>query len=135
MKPDDFETQLQRLPLRPMPGQWRAEILRVARRQARIQEAAAGSHPTAWWREWLWPCPQAWAGLAALWLCILGFNAATFHRRAEMASHQPPPEVNTTLAAQRRELARLLDNFVESTPIPRTAPPGPRSQSDSPPSV
>ena len=41
------------------PPNLRAEILR----------ACAAAAPAAWtWRDWLWPSPQAWAALAALWL-------------------------------------------------------------------
>src|SRR5580658_5611090 len=54
----DFEERLRRQSVRPVPAQWRGEILRAAR----AQPAASSG-----WREWLWPCPQAWGGLAAAW--------------------------------------------------------------------
>ncbi len=58
----DFEEYLRRQSIRPVPAHWRGEILRAARAQ-----------PAAppWWREWLWPSPRAWAGLAAAWGLIL----------------------------------------------------------------
>jgi len=149
MKPEDFEKQLQRQPLRAAPAEWRAEILRQANVAADVRRLKLDSNAdegdqslltsaaTPWWREWLWPSPQAWAGLAAVWLVILGLNATTASRSIEIAKQSPKtsPEVETTLAAQRRELARLLDNFSEPTPAPKAGPPGPRSENVSPPRV
>ena len=129
MKPDDFEKQLQRQPLREVPTEWRAEILRSAR-AASPRTALTTPRIAAWWRERLWPCPQAWAGLAAVWMIILGLNATapTGPGAVAMRSSAPSAETQTTVAAQRRELARLLDNnFSEPTPAPKP-PPGPRSE-------
>ena len=148
MKPDDFESQLQRQPLREAPSKWREQILREAKdsvvadeRRLKLRsyksQSLLTSAATPWWREWFWPSPQAWAGLAAVWLVILGLNATAASRSTDMAkqSPKPSPEVEITLAAQRRELARLLDNFYESTPAPKAGPPGPRSENVSPPRV
>ena len=60
----DFEKRLGKLTIRPTAAEWRREILRAAR------IPSAPVTPTAappWWREWLWPCPKAWLGLAAAW--------------------------------------------------------------------
>jgi hypothetical protein len=137
MKPDDFENQLQRQPLRAAPAEWRAEILQASLASVSPRASRLAPHALPWWREWLWPSPQAWAGLAAVWLVILGLNATTASRSVEIAKQSPgpSPEVETTLAAQRRELARLLDNFSEPTPAPKAGPPGPRSENVSPPRV
>ena len=143
MNSDDFEKQLQRQPLRQIPSEWRDEILSVAR-NAEAAGAAATSldHPRAasemtasWWREWLWPCPEAWAGLAAVWLVILGVNVTAPSPETQMAAKPlvPQHEVSTQLAEQRRELARLLDLTLDSTPAARPgSPPGPRSEGPSP---
>ena len=93
MKPDDFEKQLRETPFRPAPIAWRADILKAARveqasclfpQDARLSNAhetrhatgrsrqdACSTTPQSWWRELLWPCPKAWAGLAAAWVVIL----------------------------------------------------------------
>jgi hypothetical protein len=133
MKPDTFEKQLQHQPLRKLPAEWRAEILQSARASASANSSRLTPRAAPWWREWLWPCPQAWAGLAAAWIIIVSLNATTSSRSSEMAKQAPnhSPEMET-LAAQRRELARLLDNFAETAPKPKAAPPGPRSENFSP---
>jgi len=142
MKPDDFEKQLQRQPLREVPSEWRADILREANSSVAAdvrlnlpgqESQSLLTSATSWWREWLWPCPQAWAGLAAVWMIIFGLNATTPAGPANLVKRSPAPsaETDTTLAAQRRELARLLDNFAEPTPVPKP-PPGPRSEGIAP---
>ena len=151
MKPDDFEKQLQRQPLRAAPAEWRAEILRQANDSVgadvrrlkskntpdELNPSLLTPAPASWWREWLWPSPQAWAGLAALWIVIAVLNATTAPRSSDMARQTPKPSLDaeTTLAAQRRELARLLDNFTEPVPAPKAGPSGPRSENVSPPKV
>jgi hypothetical protein len=147
MKPDDFEKQLQNQPIRPVPRAWRNEILREAREQTCSRRDQAdnvirqssphhvGAVSPAWWREWLWPCPEAWAGLAALWLAILGLNVTTPSSAPLMAGHSSGIETNsaTLLAEQRRELARLLDNAAEpNSPRKPAAAPGPRSEGAAP---
>src|SRR5438128_12600352 len=77
MNADDFEKRLQRRSMRPVPREWRGEILDAARRAGDHQLSTINPQPASWWRELLWPCPQAWAGLAAAWVLILALNAAT----------------------------------------------------------
>lgn len=148
MKPDEFEKQLQRQPFRPVPETWRAEILREAKASVaadvRSDEAHAVAQPIrlltsaatthAWWREWLWPSPQAWAGLATVWLVILALNITGSAQTSNMAKHATPTPADASLSMQRRELARLLDkdNFNEPVPVPKPAPTGPRSEGLSP---
>jgi hypothetical protein len=137
MKPDEFENQLQRQPLRPVPTEWRAEILQAARASVSPHASRLAPHALPWWQQWLWPNPKAWAGLAAAWIAIAVLNVTSAPGRAQLAKVSPKPslEVETSLAAQRRELARLLDNFTEPTPAPKAGPPGPRSENVSPPRV
>jgi hypothetical protein len=116
MKPDDFEQKLQRQPLRQVPAGWRGEILAVA------ESAAAVRHPPSVTRpSWLstlnsqlstilWPHPQAWAGLAAVWILILAVDFSMRDPspiRAEM-SLPPSSEVIVELRQQQRLLAELI---------------------------
>lgn len=133
MKPDDFESQLQRQPLRDLPAEWRTEILSAAQEAAAQTETANPSAPTSWWRELLWPCPQAWAGLAAVWVVILGLNwmndwPANGHPL--QARRELTPEERMAFIEQQQLLARLLEP--ETAPPPHVdKPASPRSDIDS----
>jgi hypothetical protein len=120
MKPDDFEQRLQCQPLRQIPGEWREEILREGRRTAalEIRDTNMASLPKWSWLSTinhqlstiLWPHPQAWAGLAAIWVLIFAVNFSTRDRLPIMArkSAPPSPEVIVELKQQQRMLAELM---------------------------
>jgi hypothetical protein len=133
---DDFEQKLQRQELRPVPRNWREEILQTAR--------AAGPRPStpAPRRSWLstlnhqlstllWPCPQAWAGLAAAWLVIVVVNLAGGDESSRTVARQsapPPPQLIETVREQRRELARLIEpSMASDADRPKSLSPRPRS--------
>src|SRR5687767_7143159 len=98
MKPgrnmDDFEQRLQRQPLRPIPTAWRAEMLSRSR-DVITHHASRIAHPSflstlnQQLSTILWPCPQAWAGLAAVWLIIVTFNFATADKPTTVVKRQP----------------------------------------------
>jgi hypothetical protein len=122
---DEFEKLLSKQPLREVPPAWRKEILSVL-----PGPKAVGPR----WREWLWPSPVAWAGLACIWVVILMLNVATrpsaMERQLAERSPVPSPDVALALARQRSELAQLLGSTVESPVEPkRRYPPGPQSES------
>lgn len=63
---DDFEQRLSGAPLREIPAEWRARILRRA-------SASVAPPPPTWWEvlsAWLWPSPRAWAAVGAVWMLI-----------------------------------------------------------------
>ena len=62
---NDLEQQLARQEFKPVPPEWRADILRAA--MPRV--ASEPSEP--WWRAVFLEWPRAWASLAALWILIL----------------------------------------------------------------
>ena len=134
MKPDEFEQQLRNQPLRPLPPAWGPEILAVARSLAHSPSATPVVPAQPWWQEWLWPCPQAWAALAAVWLLLLGlYWMPSETGTANLALRPSPnPEAQMALDAQRRELARLLEGAVEPTPAVKPPAPGRRSDLYSP---
>ena len=139
MKPDDFEKQLERQTFRDVPPEWRADILNAACVASTPLASRPAPQASPWWHDWLWPAPQAWAGLAAVWLIILGLNLSPSGSKtpAIVASTTPASAAAATnLIEQRRELARLLDNALESQPAQKSpAPPGPRSERLAPPRV
>jgi hypothetical protein len=116
MKPDDFEQRLHRQPLRQIPAEWREEILREGRRAAvlEIGDADTASLPELNWRAKLtnifWPNPQAWAGLAAVWILIFAVDFSLRDKTPFVAekSAPPAPEVIVELKQQQRLLAELF---------------------------
>ncbi len=142
MNTDDFEKQLQRQPWRTPPAEWREQILREARRQANrpgvhpaAQPRRAGGSRWPRWQEWLWPSPRAWAGLAATWIGIAWLNLVHVPDPRPLARQTPPPPADTAtmVAAQRRELVRLLETPTEPAPASKSRLPGPRGEIFSPP--
>jgi len=129
MNPDDFEKRLEHQRLRPIPGAWRGEILDAARRARDHQLSTITPQPTCGWREFLWPCPQAWAGLAAVWVLILLLNSVTREpaRAAQSPNSPRAPEVLMALRDHRRLLAELIESPTEVEP-PKPSVPGPHSQ-------
>jgi hypothetical protein len=135
MKPNDpFEQRLSNEPLRQIPAAWREEILGAAeahRPAGPLPER--GFAPVRWsLRELLWPCPRAWAGLAAAWVAILAVNFATSEATPESEIRHaalPAPEKWQMLRLQQEMLAELAAATEEPDPgkaIP--AIPQPRSQ-------
>ena len=115
---DKFEKRLQSLPQRQIPADWRKEILDAAR-----SAALADSRPSlpstfnSKLSTLLWPHPVAWAGLAAVWLLVLGLNLASSDGSpSDMARQAAPPP------AQIRELlkqqAQMLTELVGPGPQP-----------------
>jgi hypothetical protein len=137
MKPDDFESRLQRQPLRPVPTDWRAKILAAARDAQPACHALRITH-----HSWLsafghqlstifWPHPKAWAGLAAVWILILGVNFSmrdTAPRVAEKSA-PPSPEVIVELKKQQRLFAELVGTYeAPAADRQRVFSPRPRSE-------
>ncbi len=129
MNLDEFEKQLRQQPLRQIPEEWREEILDAARRIQDPQPSTSNARPTSWWRELLWPCPQAWAGLAAAWIAILFLNGVSREPVRTTSSQTRPhsPELMMVLREQRRLFAELIGS---SSPVepPKTFDPRPRSE-------
>jgi hypothetical protein len=132
MNIDPLEERLRRQALRPLPDEWRAEILSAA--GERRAKEAPGRGPSAmgrmaWWQEWLWPSPQAWAGLAVAWLVILLARVGT-PGPVNAASRSVGPQAGQNLRVlleERRELTRLLGSLPEPAAPAKVQAPGPRS--------
>jgi len=130
VNPGDFENQLRCQPLRELPAAWRAEILAAAKAASNTQHATRNtstSNPyhrlSAFLSALLWPCPQAWAGLAAVWLVILlvNYSPAETHHTMAQKTVRPSPEVTMALKEQQRLLAKLIEPLDE----PLAEPPKP----------
>ena len=97
----------------------------------RVNEVEVDGGPVRWWRQWLWPSPLAWMGLAAIWVLLLIVQLTPPARQRRIALAPPPAalpvEQERSILEQRRELARLLDLPVQPAPVRGPAPAGPRS--------
>ena len=141
MKPDDLEQQLERQPLRPVPAQWRRDILAAAR-EAYSRQASASADPAHGWpavisalksqvAAVLWPHPRAWAGLAAVWIGLLTFNLATRDPGVAVARRAAPASPGALMAWREQE--RLLVELIgcpERLVAERPAPVMPRPRSE-----
>jgi hypothetical protein len=107
---DEFEKHLSRQSFRPIPQEWRQDILRPA------NAASAESPGKPWWHEWLWPCPQAWGGLAAAWALVFVLHAAAPSDSANVG--QVPPMNWQTFALLQHEMEMIAQ-------APDSAPPSP----------
>jgi hypothetical protein len=116
----DFEEYLRRQTVRTVPAKWRREILRAARAQP--------SDPS-WWREWLWPCPQAWAGLAAAWGVIFALTVTASDEPA--AGGQAATSARQAFAVLQQEAVIIAQLSVsgESRPTAPSQPAAPQPRS------
>ncbi len=125
---DDFEQRLQRVPLRPAPPEWRRESLSAARQSAPAPQAVSPANAMARWPAWLWrslwPCPQAWAGLAALWVVVAVLNVTLRDDSASRATLAPTPSSHLVMgfSEQQRLLAELIGNAEPILPPPPKVP-------------
>jgi hypothetical protein len=111
---EPFEERLAQQPLKPIPGDWRAEILRETRRHA----SSIAARPETNWLSTLnqklstllWPHPKAWAGLATVWVLLLLLNFSLRDQKpATVEKISPPsPEVMAELKQQRQLFAELI---------------------------
>ncbi len=86
------------------------QVINAAQPATRASRPTPGSRPAVWWRELLWPSPQAWAGLAAVWVVILAADFATPEAKPTFeASHvtPPSPQMRQILKEQKKMLAEL----------------------------
>ena len=125
----DFEKQLQRQPMRPIPAAWRAEILAAAQPAPAPSLSTLLSHLSTLFQ----PYPKAWGALAAVWVVILGINFANYESAPAMEASAKPPLKEMVLALQNQRLLRAeLIGGQESEPVdrPKTKP-QPRSETTS----
>jgi hypothetical protein len=111
MNPNDFENQLRRQQFRSVPADWRNDLLAAATRSSIPIEKRTNKRTGGFLERMLWPCPQAWAGLAAIWLVILAINFSDDDKTQVIAQKEPPPspEVFLAVKAERRLLAQLVE--------------------------
>jgi len=127
---NDFEEQLKSQPFRPIPPQWRQEILQAAQAEVEpnVTKPAAAHFVRSWWRELLWPCPQAWAALAGIWMVLFWVSfrigEPVVPKSANMRPLVIPPQILMALQEQHRFYLELIQpapvQEAETKPRPRT---------------
>src|SRR5215831_1896086 len=93
--PDQFEQQLSRQVMRKLPAEWRGDILSAARATATAPTPARSPALSSGFLQRLssvlWPHPAAWAGLAAVWLVVLGLSWSAKEPAAEPLAREGSP--------------------------------------------
>ena len=129
MSSNDFEERLRRQSMCRIPREWRGQILDAARRAADPQLPNVNPPTTSWWRELLWPCPQAWAGLAAVWMVIFSLNATSPEpARWTSTPHQAPAREPLMALRERQRMLAEFAGSSEAATLPKPRPPAPRSE-------
>lgn len=142
MNPDDFEQRLRRQGLRQIPPGWRQGILTAARAQKKLRHTSTQTPAaTALNRDFLsiraqlaallWPRPEAWAGLVAIWLVLLAVNLTTTGNKYALISMgaRPAAEVIRVRREEQKLLADLVGQWkVPVAERPKAYPPRPRSE-------
>jgi hypothetical protein len=115
---EPFEQRLSRQPLRPVPADWRAGILRAAQ-AVQLNEKSLrlpAASQTGWrkvvereLRALVWPNPKAWAGLAAVWalIAIINFSMRDTTPQITEKSAPPSPAALAELRNQQRMFVEL----------------------------
>ena len=90
---NDFERKLSQQTFRAPPPDLRDALF------GRIEIPSNRIEPVGWtWRDWFWPSPQAWAGLAALWIVFAVLSMGDRPASGTTTSLRPAsPEFNGTL--------------------------------------
>src|SRR6266496_3205328 len=130
MNLDDFEQELKRRPMPALPPGWREGILKAARSATDGSLQEPRRRAAGWWRELLWPCPQAWAGLAAVWVAIfvLHLTNDSGFSPVQHTTAAPSPEIRAVLLEQQRLFSELLPPSETTAVKPREPADRPRSQ-------
>jgi hypothetical protein len=113
---NDFENELKKQPLRPVPEHWRAQILRAA-----SEDTLKREHQQPWWMMLLWPSPKAWGALAVAWVVMACFHIAI---RGERESPERQGTAQMQMAIQEK---RQLQAEIEEAAV-RIEAPKPRSE-------
>jgi hypothetical protein len=132
MNTEAFEKQIKGQPIRKVPAGWRAEILRAAQFKSYPARGFLREPALPWWRAILWPSPQAWAGIAAVWLVILTLQL-TSAERAKTASLKSVPASRQVLELLQEQQSLLADLINSSAAVesPKPSLPRPRGEKKS----
>lgn len=111
---EPFEQRLKRQPLRPIPADWRKEILTAAAEAVPTRHARAADNRSfiAVLRERVtslfWPHPVAWAALGAVWMLIFGIHFSIRDQAASPVMAEKTPVASPVVVAELRQQKQML---------------------------
>ena len=126
MNDDEFERQLQRQELSPLPAHWRSQILWAA-----AETCAPGKTGfpvpglVTWWQALLWPCPKVWAGLGLIWCVILALDFSASTAKPVLMQAAVKPGTVISFVENRQLLSDILvprKSASSATPAPTRRP-------------
>ena len=112
---NDFESELKKQPIRPVPEHWRGQILQTSANTLKRELQP-------WWAALLWPSPKAWGALAAAWVVMIGFSAAT---RESDSTGESPEATQIRMAMEEKQ---RLQAEIEEASLHLDQQPKPRSE-------
>ncbi len=118
MKPDNFESRVQRQPLRQVPADWRAAILAAAEEM----NARSSRAETSWWLAWMLPSRVGWAALGAAWLLIIGLSFSGPAESGPTSATAVAADWSRNWSEQRKMMAELIDAPTSPEPPPLNRP-------------
>ena len=130
MDQHDFEKAIRAQRFGKIPDEWKQELLAEARASspAPAQPAGHALGLVDYLCRLLWPCPEAWAALAAIWLALLIANSALAHSAPANRAHAASPVAVRSYKEQEKLLVELLGEPQPGLKSARpTATPSPQS--------
>ena len=106
--------------MRQVPGHWRGQILQAAKAVERRESRIEGQTERSWIYQLLWPCPQAWGALAAVWVVVLFLNASS-HSAAQQIV-KVPTEPRAVMMAVKQQL-QFRAELMSANDVPVAEPP------------
>lgn len=136
---EPLERRMRAQPLRPVPVEWREEILNSARAAASTAGSSGPAPASTWFglrrvrlAALIWPNPRAWAALGSVWVVILGLHlSARDLVPSEGAPRTPSASVQMRqmLKQQAQMFTELLGPSADPGPtMPKKTPGQPRTQ-------
>jgi hypothetical protein len=122
MNIDDFEKQLQQQPIRQVPGHWRNQILQAARQVESRESKVESQTGKPWLHQLLWPYPQAWGALAAIWMVALLFFVAGSESEGPTVAVKAPVESREVMLALKQQL-KFRAELMSANDTPVAEPP------------
>jgi hypothetical protein len=127
---NEFEKKLQEQKFRPMPEEWRREILSTLPSAGSAERPRFLARLNGYVTALLWPNPKAWAAMATIWIGLLVIGATNNSDSTQMTKDAGPRPVEylRALQEQRQILALLFNEALPPAESPKSDRPRPRTE-------